>query len=236
MCAKLHVEDIVWQIAHIILQIIFHFFFHILKIALYAIFVCCAYLSTHWTFFSTYYLTYCAYWNQWHIMHTVHKTITYYFAYFVAYFAYYHSVHIWHIAGWHILNIVLHIILHINVHIMHIVYTTYCTYLTYLSTYCQRMLVHTAWSCTYLAYFAYLIMKIICFLCLSPFISTLNWSPIQGPSCSNTTTYIHCHCSCSLQKSQGKSADSPLMSKGIFPVSPTGTRGRRPSMEETGMI
>ena len=37
------------------------------------------------------------------------------------------------------------------------------------------------------------------------------------------------------QAAPGKSADSLRMSKGIVPVSPSGTSGRRPSMEETGM-
>ena len=37
------------------------------------------------------------------------------------------------------------------------------------------------------------------------------------------------------QKAPGKSADSRRMAKGIVPVAPTGTRGRRPSMEDTGI-
>ena len=37
------------------------------------------------------------------------------------------------------------------------------------------------------------------------------------------------------QKAQVKSVDSPRMAKGIVPVAPTGTRGRRPSMEDTGI-
>jgi hypothetical protein len=36
-----------------------------------------------------------------------------------------------------------------------------------------------------------------------------------------------------LQKAPCKSADSARMAKGIVPVAPTGTRGRRPSMEDT---
>jgi hypothetical protein len=37
------------------------------------------------------------------------------------------------------------------------------------------------------------------------------------------------------QKAPGMSADSRRMAKGIVPVAPTGTRGRRPSMEDTGI-
>ena len=37
------------------------------------------------------------------------------------------------------------------------------------------------------------------------------------------------------QKAPGKSAVSRRMAKGIVPVAPTGTRGRRPSMEDTGI-
>ncbi len=37
------------------------------------------------------------------------------------------------------------------------------------------------------------------------------------------------------QKALGKSAVSRRMAKGIVPVAPTGTRGRRPSMEDTGI-
>ena len=37
------------------------------------------------------------------------------------------------------------------------------------------------------------------------------------------------------QLAPGKSADSRRMVKGIVPVAPTGTRGRRPSMEDTGI-
>jgi hypothetical protein len=35
----------------------------------------------------------------------------------------------------------------------------------------------------------------VSFQCLSLFILIIAWSPIQGPSCSRTTTYIHRHCS-----------------------------------------
>ena len=37
------------------------------------------------------------------------------------------------------------------------------------------------------------------------------------------------------QKAPGKSSDSRRMAKGIVPVAPTGTRGRHPSMEDTGI-
>ena len=37
------------------------------------------------------------------------------------------------------------------------------------------------------------------------------------------------------QKAPGKSADSRSMAKGIVPVAPTSTRGRRPNMEDSGI-
>ncbi len=58
------------------------------------------------------------------------------------------------------------------------------------------------------------------------------WSPMTGPSCSHTTTDIRhgrpvsYHNLCP--------ADSPRIWKGIVPVSPTGTSGSCPSMEDTG--
>jgi hypothetical protein len=51
-------------------------------------------------------------------------------------------------------------------------------------------------------------------------------------------TYHHLHPSAASfdlsQAAPGKSADSLRISNGIVPVDPTGTRGRRPSMEDTG--
>jgi hypothetical protein len=75
------------------------------------------------------------------------------------------------------------------------------------------------------------------FVCLLKIhIFTIAWSPIPEPSCLHTTTYSHPHCLliCHRLLSQ-KSADSLCMAKGIVPVAPKGTRGRRPSMEETGI-
>ena len=75
--------------------------------------------------------------------------------------------------------------------------------------------------------------------CLSPglhcLLQLLLGPPSQGPGVHvpppTTITAVHYL----LQKAPEKSADSRRMAKGIVPVAPTGTRGRRPSMEDTGI-
>ncbi len=54
----------------------------------------------------------------------------------------------------------------------------------------------------------------------------ITWSPMTGPtgSCSHTTTDIR----------HGRSVSYHNIWKGIVPVLPIGTRGSRPSMEDTG--
>ena len=102
----------------------------------------------------------------------------------------------------------MHIILHIYWHILHIGSMIYCAYSAYLLTYFE----YSAYS----AYHFYTnhilhILHILCTWLIS--VSLVVYShycmaPIQGPSCSLTTTYIHHHCSGFCHK---KLQESPLI-------------------------
>ena len=143
----------------------------------------------------------------------------YYFTYYFAYFAY-------RIAG--ILCIfayyfayLMHIILHILMHILHISVDAYCAY----STHCTLHIVHIVHI---------LDEKVI----QRVFIVHCHYCFVPHPR-AQLFTYHHLQPSPPFadlsQKAPGKSAVSRRMAKGIVPVAPTGTRGRRPSMEDTGI-
>jgi len=95
---------------------------------------------------------------------------------------------------WHIM----HNVLHIYWHILHIGMITYCAYSAYLLTYSLVICILCILCIQF--YFGH-ILHILHILSTSliavSFVvySVIAWSPIQGPSCSRTTTYIHCHCS-----------------------------------------
>ncbi len=87
-------------------------------------------------------------------------------------------------------------IMHIYWHILHIGSMVYCAYSAYLLTYCFNNLhimhiMHIV--------FILVIFYIFSLFCVQDsfqlFIPIIAWPPIQGPSCSLTTTYIHHHCS-----------------------------------------
>ncbi len=114
----------------------------------------------------------------------------------------------------------MHIILHIIFHILHIILDAYYAY------------------CAYYTMHIVLIIHILdekrCSQDFHSLLPLLLGPPTQGPA-----TYHHLQPSPLLadlkQKAPGKSAASRRMAKGIFPVAPTGTSGRRPSMEDTGI-
>ncbi len=116
------------------------------------------------------------------------------------------AIHIMHIL-WHIM----HVILQIYWHILHIGSMIYCAYSAYLLTYCFNNLhiMHIMHIVFILVIFY--IFCIFCvqdsFQCLWLFIPIIAWPPIQEPSCSLTTTYIHHHCSGFCHK---KLQESPL--------------------------
>ena len=149
-------------------------------------------------------------------------------------------------------------------HIKHIIWDAYFAYyftyyFAYYFAYCMHIvyiILHIAciFCAYYFVYFAYFHTYILCIFGIllyaycaycaysqgkmsgsgfSLFITTIAWSPIPGP------TYHHLQPSPLLadlsQLALGKSADSCRMAKGIVPVAPTGTRGRRPSIQETGI-
>ncbi len=140
----------------------------------------------------------------------------------------------------HFLHIAPHIFLHIFLHIC-ILYTMHTVRIRHINQHIVSMLFCILPDIVHLCIFCMLQMKRVCSLWLLLFISTIAWSPIQAPSYSHTITNIHRYCSWFYellsQKAPGKSwsADSPRMSKCIVLVSPSGTRGSRPSLEQTGM-
>ena len=149
-----------------------------------------------------------------HILHIVLHIAAYFIAYFFAYCIKLHILQIVHIKL-HIIHIILHIILHILhidfIYILCILCISNCIFVAYFFAY----------SVAYLAYWQECIFYIF-------------WHMLHI-----TFTYHHLQPSRPFsdlsQKAPGKSADSRRMAKGIVPVAPTGTRGRRPSMEDTGI-
>ena len=147
----------------------------------------------------------------------------YRFAYYSAYFAYRMAsilfifcvlFCIFHAA-------IMHIILHILMHILHIsvdAYCAYCTYCTLHIVHIVHILDEKSLSQGFIVY---------CHYCLVPHLRA------------QLFTYHHLQPSPLFadlsQKAPGKSAVSRRMAKGIVPAAPTGTRGRRPSMEDTGI-
>ncbi len=115
----------------------------------------------------------------------------------------------------------MHIILHILMHILHISVDAYCAY----STYCTLHIVHIVHILDEKVF--HRVFIVYCHYCLVP-----------HPR-AQLFTYHHLQPSPPFadlsQKAPGKSAVSRRMAKGIVPVAPTGTRGRRPSMEDTGI-
>ena len=90
----------------------------------------------------------------------------YYFTYLLTYFAYWND------------NILCIFCIFIdiffsNLHIMHIMHTVYFGHILHALHILSTSLI----AVSFVVY------------------SVIAWSPIQGPSCSRTTTYIHCHCS-----------------------------------------
>ena len=157
-----------------------------------------------------------------------------YFAYYFAYLAYF--LHITLHIIWHI---ILHIILHILYIILHIAFIFCAYYFAYFAYF------HTCILCifgillyAYCAYWAYSQRK-MSGSCFSLFISNYYHYCLVPHPRAQLFTYHHLQPSPLLadlsQLAPGKSADSCRMAKGIVPVAPTGTRGRRPSIEETGI-
>ena len=115
------------------------------------------------------------------------------------------------------MHIILHISLHIlhisQMHIVHILHIVHCI-LCILCIFWMKKVFHR-------------VFIVYCYYCLVP-----------HPR-AQLFTYHHLQPSPLFadlsQKAPGKSAVSRRMAKGIVPVAPTGTRGRRPSMEETGI-
>ena len=134
--------------------------------------------------------------------------LAYYFAYYFAYFVYYFAYCM------HILCILFCIFCIFSyMHIVHIWHIAICI-LCILSILTEE----NVWILFFIVYYHY---------CLVP-----------HPR-AQLFTYHHLQPSPPLadlsQLDPGKSADSCRMAKGIVPVAPTGTRGRRPSIEETGI-
>jgi hypothetical protein len=116
----------------------------------------------------------------------------------------------------------MHIILHIILRIMHISVDAYCAYCAYCKMHIHCHIVHIPDE------------KVICRV----FIVYCHYCLVPHPR-AQLFTYHHLQPSPRFadlsQKAPGKSAASRCMAKGTVPVAPTGTRGRRPSMEITGI-
>ena len=122
-------------------------------------------------------------------------------------------------------------ILHI---ILHIAYILYCILFGIFCIFSYMHIVHIQ----------HIAICIFCILCifimkkvlLQVFIVYCHYCLVPHPR-AQLFTYHHLQPSPPftdlLQKAPCKSADSARMAKGIVPVAPTGTRGRRPSMEDT---
>ena len=174
----------------------------------------------------------------------------YFSAYYFAYLAYCHlcifCIFYAYIA--YCLHIVLHIILHTFAYtiagILCIFCILFCIFYAYYFAYfyaysayfcrcilCIFYILYTAY-CAYYAYSGWKkvfhrVFIVYCYYCLVP-----------HPR-AQLFTYHHLQPSPLFadlsQKAPGKSAVSRRMTKGIVPVAPTGTRGRSPSMEDTGI-
>ena len=175
--------------------------------------------------------------------------VAYYFAYYVAYLAYY-QICIFCIFCAYIAYC-LHIVLHIILHILHIEWQAYCSYSAYYFAYFMHIILHILMHILHISVDAYCAYCTYCTLHIVHIVHILDEKSLsQG-------FIVYCHC-CLVphlraqlftyhhlqpsplfadlsQKAPGKSAVSRRMAKGIVPVAPTGTRGRRPSMEDTGI-
>ncbi len=105
-----------------------------------------------------------------------------YHAFFLTYYAYYFTNLLTYYAYW-----------------IDDILMTYCAYSAYLLTYCYNFF-HFMYSMhigfiLVIFYIFYMFCVQDSFQCLSLLILIIAWSPIQGPSCLLTTTYIHRHCS-----------------------------------------
>jgi hypothetical protein len=133
-----------------------------------------------------------------------------YHAYFLTYNAYYFTYLLTYLASW-INDILCIFCIFINIFFLII-----CMLCLVLHTMHSMHSMHTMRSFAYCGYrFILVIFYIFCifcvqvsFQCLSLFIPIVAWSPIQGPSCSRTTTYIHRNCSGFCHK---KLQESPLI-------------------------
>ena len=139
-------------------------------------------------------------------------------------------------------------IMHIKLHICCIFFCIFCCIFSILAG------MHILHILTYVAYYLHIYLHIIVYILHihdkyayanrlwwlevsftrpALFIPAIAWSPIPG------LTYHHLQPSPLFsdlsQKAPSKSANSRRMAKCIVPVAPTGTRGRRPSMEDTGI-
>ncbi len=189
------------------------------------LFAYCIFFCILWTL--SYFAYYAYHWHiilhiilhiKLHIMHIVHSSYYAYWTYLFAccmrtplampqgntYYAYL----------WHIMHT-------IYCHILHIGSMISCAFSAYLWTYCFNTfrimhIMHIV--------FILVIFYIYCifyvqdsFQCHSLFISNIVWPPIQGPSCSLITAYIHHHCSGFCHK---KLQESPLILFAVIPFSP----------------
>ena len=93
---------------------------------------------------------------------------------------------------------------------------------------------YSAYNLAYFAYFTYSAWKHL----HQHFTVYWHYCMVPHPR-AQLFTYHHLHPSPLFadlsHDAPGKSADSRRMAKGIVPVAPTGTRGRRPRMEDTGI-
>jgi hypothetical protein len=151
-----------------------------------------------------------------------------------------HILHIYCILFAYCLHIILHIILHTSLHIVHIVLHIASIF------FCILFCVFCIFSYMHIVHIQHIAICILCILCIFTmkniliefFIVYCHYCLVPYPR-ALLFTYHHLQPSPQLadlsQNAQGKLADSHSMAKGIVPFASTGTRGMRPSIEETGI-
>ena len=202
-------------------------------------------IRSHIIHFILYYFAYFAYWFYLHIKHIMHIKLhiaCIFFYIFCCIFSILAGMHILHILTY--IAYYLHIYLHIIVHILHTDFIYILCILCILN--CILHAYFYTYSVAYLAYwqecifyiFWHMLHIIFIFNCIftrpALFIAAIAWSPIPGPRCSRTTTYNHHHCSVFIAESTRKVSRFSSHGK-LATVSPTGTRGRWPNMEDNGI-
>ena len=129
-------------------------------------------------------------------------------------------------------------IMHISHIILHIAFILFCILFCILCIFSSMHIVHIQHIgiCIFCILCIFIMKKVL----IQVFIVYCHYCLVPHPR-AQLFTYHHLQPSPPFadlsQKAPGKSADSRRMAKGhgIVPVAPTGTRGRRPSMEDTGI-